>query len=74
MERDGPYDFDFERGTWKTTQKRLRHPLTASSRWIEYTGTTVVKKVWNGLANLVELDVDRPSRQIKALSLRLYDP
>ncbi len=74
MERDGQYDFDFETGTWKTTLKRLLHPLTGSSTWIEYTGTTVVKKVWNGLANLAELDVNGPSGQIKALSLRLYDP
>lgn len=74
MERDGRHDFDFEIGTWKTTLKRLKNPLTGSSTWIEYTGTTVVKKVWNGLANLVELDVNGPSGQIKALSLRLYDP
>ncbi len=74
MERDGQHDFDFEIGTWKTTLKRLKNPLSGSTTWIEYTGTTVVKKVWNGLANIVELDVNGPSGQIKALSLRLYDP
>ncbi len=74
MERDGQHDFDFENGTWKTTLKRLINPLSGSTTWIEYTGTTVVQKVWNGLANLVELDVNGPSGQIKALSLRLYDP
>lgn len=74
MERDGQYDFDFEIGTWKTTLKRLKNPLSGSTTWIEYTGTTVVKKVWDGIANLVELDVNGPSGQIKALSLRLYDP
>lgn len=74
MERDGQHDFDFEIGTWKTTLKRLKNPLSGSTTWIEYTGTTVVKKVWNGTANLVELDVTGPSGKIKALSLRLYDP
>ncbi len=74
MGREGQHDFDFEIGTWKTTLKSLKNPLTGSSTWIEYTGTTVVKKVWNGFANLVELDVTGPSGQIKALSLRLYDP
>ena len=74
MERDGQHDFDFEIGTWKTILKRLKNPLSGSTTWIEYTGITVVKKVWNGLANLVELDVNGPSGQIKALSLRLYDP
>lgn len=74
MESGGQYEFDFEIGTWKTTLKRLKTPLSGSSQWIEYTGTKVVKKVWNGLANLVELDVNGASGQITSLSLRLYDP
>src|SRR5678816_3417055 len=53
--RDGQHDFDFEIGTWKTHLKRLLRPLTGSTTWVEYEGTTVVRKVWNGRANLVEL-------------------
>ena len=33
-----------------------------------------MRKVWNGRANLVELDVEGPAGHIEALSLRLYDP
>jgi hypothetical protein len=73
IQRDGSHDFDFEIGTWKTELKRLQHPLTGSSSWVEYIGTTVVSKVWNGHANLVELDVTGPSGHIEALSLRLYN-
>ena len=73
-ERDRQHDFDFEIGTWKTHLSRLLHPLTGSSTWVEYEGTTVVRKVWNGRANLVELKVDGPKGQIEALSLRLYNP
>ncbi|MCQ6957171.1 hypothetical protein [Mucilaginibacter aquariorum] len=73
VQRDGSHDFDFEIGTWKTELKRLQHPLTGSSSWVEYSGTTVVSKVWNGRANLVELDVTGPSGHIEALSLRLYN-
>src|SRR2546422_2183951 len=73
-ERDGQHDFDFEIGTWKTHLKRLQHPLTGSTTWVEYDGTTVVRKVWNGRANLVELEVDGPAGQIEGLSLRLYNP
>ena len=73
-ERDGQHDFDFEFGTWKTHLKRLQHPLTGSKAWVEYDGTTVVRKVWNGRANLVELEVDGPAGHIEALSLRLYNP
>jgi hypothetical protein len=34
--------------------------LTGSTTWVEYDGTTTVRKVWNGRANLVELDVTGP--------------
>ena len=73
-ERDGQHDFDFEIGTWKTHLSRLVHPLSGSKTWAVYDGTTVVRKVWNGRANLVELEVRGPAGQIEALSLRLYDP
>ena len=74
QKRDGQHDFDFEIGIWKTHLKRLLHPLTGSSTWVEYEGTTVVRKVWNGHANLVELEADGPAGQIEGLSLRLYHP
>lgn len=72
--RDGQHDFDFEMGTWKTHLRRLQHPLTGSSTWVEYDGTSVVRKVWNGRANLVELEVDGPAGHLEGLSLRLYNP
>ena len=72
--RDGQRDFDFEIGTWKTHLSRRLHPLTGSTTWVEYTGTSVVRRVWNGRANLVELEVDGPAGDIEGLSLRLYNP
>jgi hypothetical protein len=72
--RDGQHDFDFELGNWKTHLKRLSHPLTGSTTWIDYEGTSVVSKVWDGRANLVELEVDGPDGHIEGLSLRLYQP
>jgi hypothetical protein len=71
--RDGGHDFDFELGSWKTHIRRLAHPLTGSSTWNEYDGTSVVRKVWDGRANLLELEVTGPAGHIEALSLRLYD-
>lgn len=73
-ERDGQHDFDFEIGVWKTRLSRRLRPLTGSTTWVEYEGTTVVRKVWNGRANLVELEVDGPAGHIEGLSLRLYNP
>src|ERR1700738_3188960 len=72
--RDGGRDFDFEIGTWTTHLSRRMHPLTGSTTWVEYRGTTTVRRVFNGRANLLELIVDGPGGHIEALSLRLYNP
>ena len=57
-QRGGEHDFDFEFGIWKTELTRLLHPLSGSYIWVKYEGTSVVRKVWNGRANLVELEAD----------------
>jgi hypothetical protein len=72
--RDGSHDFDFAIGTWKTQLKRLVRPLTGSTTWVELEGTTVVRKVWDGRANLAELKVDTADGPVHVLSLRLYNP
>jgi len=72
--RDGQHDFDFEIGTLKTHLRRLVHPLTGSITWVDYDGTTVVRKVWNGRANLVEVVADGPAGHFEGLNLRLYNP
>ena len=72
----GQHDFDFEFGSWRVHIRRLLHPLTGSSDWMDLDGTSVVRKVWNGRANLGELDVaDAPrTTRLQGLSLRLYNP
>ncbi len=72
--RDGQHDFDFEFGTWKTHLRRLQHPLSGDTTWLTYEGTSVVRKIWDGKANLVELIADGPAGHLEALSLRLYNP
>lgn len=74
LQRDGQHDFDFNIGTWKTHVSRLLHPLTGSTTWVEYEGTSVVRKVWNGRASLFELEVDGPAGHIEGVGLRLYNP
>jgi hypothetical protein len=70
---DGQHDFDWEFGNWHTHLWRLKQPLSGSNEWVEYDGTTVVRKIWDGRANLVELEVDGPTH-IEGLNLRLYNP
>jgi hypothetical protein len=70
----GAHDFDFNIGTWKTHISRLQHPLTGSTTWTQYEGTSIIRKIWNGRANIVELEADSAAGHIEALSLRLYNP
>lgn len=70
---DGQRDFDWEIGTWRTELRRLAKPLSGSQEWVEYAGTSVVRKVLDGRANLVELHVSGPAGAIEGVSLRLYN-
>jgi len=72
-ERDGRHDFDWDIGTWKTHQRRLLHPLTGSTTWVEYDGTDVVRKIWDG-ANEGKVEAAGPAGHLEIFTLRLYDP
>jgi hypothetical protein len=72
--RDGQHDFDFNIGTWNTHIKRLQHPLKGSNTWVELEGTVVVQKVWNGRAQLEEIEADGPTGHFEGLTLFLYNP
>lgn len=73
-ERDGQHDFDFEFGAWNAHIKRLVRPLSGSDTWVDLKGTSVVRPVWEGRANLGELEVGNPSTHLEGLSLRVYNP
>lgn len=72
--QDGARDFDWEFGTWKTRVRRLADPLSGAQQWLEYEGTSVVRPLLDGRANLVELNVAGPAGRIEGASLRLYNP
>jgi hypothetical protein len=72
--RDGGRDFDFEIGEWSTHVKRLQRPLSGSTMWVEYTGTTIVHGVLGRQANLAELSIEGPAGRIEGAALRLYNP
>ena len=72
--RDGQHDFDYQFGAWHVHVRRLLHPHSGSTAWVNYDGTHVVTKVWNGRANLGVLEIDGPAGHIEGQSLRLYDP
>lgn len=77
--RDGSHDFDNGVGSWHTHIRRLSKPLTGSNAWTEWDGTVVTRKVWDGRANLEEVEADAASQEtagghIEGLTLRLYNP
>jgi hypothetical protein len=73
-DEDGQRDFDFDFGNWKTKSSRLLHPLTGSKDWMQLDGTTVVRRVWDGRANLAEYKADGSAGPIELLSLRWFNP
>jgi hypothetical protein len=74
-DRDGRHDFDFELGSWKIHLKRLVNPLTGSTKWVEFDGTSVTRKVWDGRSQLEEFETDsQVGGHIEGLTLRLYNP
>ncbi|TGX54419.1 hypothetical protein E5A73_09280 [Sphingomonas gei] len=72
--RDGSHDFDWEIGSWTTELRYLPEPLTGSTRWVEYRGTTEVRALLGRRANIVELSVSGAAGRIEGVSLRLYNP
>jgi hypothetical protein len=73
-DNDGQNAFDFDLGTWKTHSSRLLHPLTGSKTWVDMDGVSVVKKVWDGRANLAEYKADGPAGHIELMALRWFNP
>jgi hypothetical protein len=73
-QRGGEHDFDFAIGTWITHLSRLKHPLTASSNWVDYDGSSVIRKVWDGRASIEEFEADGAGGHIEGLILCLYNP
>lgn len=73
-ERDGQHDFDFELGSWHIHLKRRLNPMTGSNTWVEFDGTSVTRKVWDGRAQIEEFETDSTTGHIEGLTLRTYSP
>jgi hypothetical protein len=72
--RDGQHDFDFNIGVWHTHIKRMLDPFASGSESVELNGTVTVRKVWDGKAELEEIETDGPKGHWQALTLFLYNP
>lgn len=72
--RDGQHDFDFNLGTWRSHISRLQHPLTGSTTWTEMDATVVIRKVWDGRAQIEEIEADGAAGHFEGLTMFLYNP
>jgi hypothetical protein len=72
--RDGQHDFDFNIGVWHTHIRRALDPFSSSSESVELNGTVTVRKVWDGKAELEEIEADGPKGHWEGLTLFLYNP
>jgi hypothetical protein len=72
--RDGSHDFDFNLGVWHTHIRRLKNPLSGSNDWYDVEGTVRIRKVWDGRAQLEEIEADGPKGHWESMTLFLYNP
>jgi hypothetical protein len=71
---DAQHDFDWELGRWRTDIRLLAEPLSdTEDAWLHFVGTSRVRPLSDGRANVVELDVSGPAGRIEGMNLRLYE-
>jgi hypothetical protein len=73
QERDGSHDFDPLLGSWKYHLKRRLNPLTGSNTWVDFEGTGVCRRVYDG-AQIDEFHGEGSTGNIEGLTLRTYNP
>ncbi|MFJ8591289.1 hypothetical protein [Streptomyces sp. NPDC093598] len=67
-----PHDFDFFHGDWEVRHRRRTGFLDPDSAWTEFPGTSHCRPLFDGAANIDEVDMPRLSA--KGVTLRLFDP
>lgn len=65
------HDFDFFHGEWNVAHRRRTDFLDPDSGWEEFAATSRCWSLFDGAANIDELDV--PGQGWKGLTLRLFD-
>jgi hypothetical protein len=66
--------FDFLVGNWNVHHRYLLRRLAGCTEWIEFAGTSSMRKILDGFANIDDDDIHLPSGRYAGVSLRTYDP
>jgi len=70
----GHTDFDFFIGSWDVSHRRLKERLAGCTEWVEFKGTTVVRRILGGFGNLDDNLLKLPGGHYRAVTLRSFDP
>jgi hypothetical protein len=71
--RDGSHDMDFNFGTWHTEIIRVADPFGDPAKVVHMAGTVTVKPIWNGKAELEEIEAEGPKGHWEGANLFFYD-
>lgn len=74
VEQAGRDVFDFFMGSWKIRNRRLRERLKGSTSWEEFPGTTVARKILDGLGHVEEFTMNRATGPAAGMTLRFFNP
>jgi hypothetical protein len=66
-----PHDFDFLHGEWEVRSRRLADFVDPDSGWEEFPATNRCRPLFDGAANVDEIDM--PHLAAKGATLRLFD-
>jgi hypothetical protein len=70
----GADDFDFLIGDWRVSHRQRRQWLADCDEWLEFGGTTEVRKILGGQGNSDENWLDKPGGGYRATTVRTFDP
>jgi hypothetical protein len=67
-------DFDFFIGDWRVHHRRLKERLAGCREWVEFEGSSTVRKILGGFGNVDDNVLDLPDDPYRAATLRSFDP
>lgn len=67
------HDFDPLIGSWRVHHRRLKERLAGCTEWEEFAGTTTLRSLMDGLANVDDNVIELPSGTYRAATMRTFD-
>jgi hypothetical protein len=68
------HDFDFLVGRWQVHHRRLKQRLVGNTEWEEFGGTTQLRTLMDGHANVDDNVIELPAGSYRAVSVRSFEP